>query len=45
MYLEQNPKIMKEVEEKIRENFSQAFEKSLADTEENTDNEEIQEDE
>ena len=40
LYLEQNPKIMKEVEEKIRANFSQAFEKSLADTEEPVENEE-----
>ena len=30
-YLEQNPKILKEIEEKIRANFSQAFEKSLGD--------------
>ena len=40
LYLEQNPKIMKEVEEKIRANFSQAFEKSLADTEESVEDEE-----
>ena len=31
---------MKEVEEKIRANFSQAFEKSLADPEESVENEE-----
>ncbi len=43
-YLEQNPKIMKEVEEKIRANFSQAFEKSLVD-EEPEDEEEMLEDE
>ncbi len=40
LYLEQNPKVMKEVEEKIRANFSQAFEKSLADIEEPVENEE-----
>ncbi|MBO5413526.1 MAG: recombinase RecA [Clostridia bacterium] len=40
LYLEQNPKIMKEVEEKIRANFSQAFEKSLADPEEPIEDEE-----
>lgn len=32
-YLKENPKITKEVEEKIRANFSQAFEKSLGDEE------------
>ncbi|MGN1300982.1 MAG: recombinase RecA [Clostridia bacterium] len=40
LYLEQNTKIMKEVEEKIRANFSQAFEKSLADPEEAVEDEE-----
>ncbi|MGN1310815.1 MAG: recombinase RecA [Clostridia bacterium] len=40
LYLEENPKIMQEVEEKIRENFSQAFEKSLVDTEEPLEDEE-----
>ena len=40
LYLEENPKIMQEVEEKIRENFSQAFEKSLVDTEEPVEDEE-----
>jgi len=44
-YLEENPKIMKEVEEKIRENFSQAFEKSLVDAEEQVEDEEELEDE
>ena len=42
-YLEQNPEVLKEIEEKIRENFSQAFEKSLTDDkkqEEDTDGEE-----
>ena len=32
-YLLNNPEIMKEIEEKIRDNFSQAFEKSLGDEE------------
>jgi len=32
-YLKENPKFAKEVEEKIRANFSQAFEKSLGDEE------------
>ena len=32
-YLEDNPEVMQEVEEKIRENFSEAFEKSLGDEE------------
>ena len=40
IYLEENPKIMKEVEEKIRANFSQAFEKSLVDAEEQVEDEE-----
>ena len=40
LYLEENPKVMQEVEEKIRENFSQAFEKSLVDTEEPLEDEE-----
>ena len=44
-YLEQNPKLLKEVEEKIRANFSQAFEKSLADEELQEDDEEMLEDE
>ena len=44
-YLEQNPKIMKEVEEKIRANFSQAFEKSLVDEQPQEDDEEDLEDE
>ena len=33
-YLIENPEIMKEVEEKIRDNFNKAFEKSLGDAEE-----------
>ena len=41
-YLEENPEIMKEIEDKVRANFSQAFEKSLADSEE-TDEEEDEE--
>ena len=40
LYLEQNPNVMKEVENQIRENFSQAFEKSLADSEDTTENSE-----
>jgi len=40
LYLEQNPKVLKEVEEKIRANFSQAFEKSLGDSEEAVEDEE-----
>ena len=32
-YLQENPKIANEVEEKIRENYAQAFEKSLGDEE------------
>ena len=32
-YLIENPEIMKEIENKMRDNFSQAFEKSLADDE------------
>lgn len=34
IYLEENPKVLKEIEEKIRANFSEAFEKSLGDSEE-----------
>ena len=41
-FLIENPEIMQEVEKKIRDNFSQAFEKSLVD--ENTENEEAEED-
>ncbi len=32
-YLEENPKMMGEVEKKVRDNFNQAFEKSLGDEE------------
>ena len=39
-YLEKNPKVLKEVEEKIRANFSEAFEKSLGDNEETSEDEE-----
>ena len=42
-YLADNPEIMDEVEKKIRDNFSQAFEKSLADGNEETEDEEIDE--
>ena len=38
-YLAENPEIAKEIEEKIRQNFNQAFEKSLGDMEEVTDDE------
>ena len=30
-YLEDNPEVMKEIEEKIRNNFNEAFEQSLGD--------------
>ena len=33
-YLHNNPEVMEEVEEKVRDNFEQAFEKSLGDNEE-----------
>ena len=38
-YLKENPDIMKEVEEKIRADFEEAFEKSLGDKEEQKDSE------
>ena len=38
-YLSENPEVMKELEAKIRENFSQAFEKSLVDDEEKEEKE------
>ncbi len=38
-YLKDNPEIMKEVEKKVRDNFEEAFEKSLGDDEE-VDNDE-----
>ena len=48
-FLIENPDIMKEVEEKIRDNFNKAFEKSLGDETEaddaNDDNEETEEEE
>ena len=37
-YLEDNPKIMAEVEEKVRANFKAAFEKSLADDDKSNEN-------
>ena len=40
VYLEENPKVLKEVEEKIRANFSEAFEKSLGDKQEPEETEE-----
>ena len=39
-YLADNPEIMKEVEEKIRANFNEAFEKSLGEESEEQDDEE-----
>ena len=39
-YLSKNPEMMEEVEKKIRDNFSQAFEKSLGDEEAVEDDEE-----
>ena len=39
-YLADNPEIMKEVEEKIRANFNEAFEKSLGEEQEKTEDEE-----
>ena len=48
-FLIENPDIMKEIEEKIRDNFNKAFEKSLGDETEaddaNDDNEETEEEE
>ena len=38
-YLKDNPEIMEEIEKKIRDNFEEAFEKSLGDNEEIEDNE------
>lgn len=42
-YLMDNPEIAKEVEDKIRANFSEAFEKSLGDNEEVEDTDDIEE--
>ena len=39
-YLKDNPEIMQEVEKKVRDNFEEAFEKSLGDNEEFNDEEE-----
>ena len=39
-FLIENPDIMKEVEDKIRDNFNKAFEKSLGDEQEDIDDEE-----
>ena len=39
-YLEDNPKVMEEVEEKVRENYKKAFEQSLTDEEVSEDAEE-----
>ena len=40
-YLKENPEIMTEVEKKIRDNFEEAFEKSLGDNE--LDDDEVEE--
>jgi recombination protein RecA len=42
-YLTEHPEMMEEIENKIRENFSQAFEKSLVDDTKNSDEEENEE--
>lgn len=39
-YLHNNPEVMEEVEKKVRENFEEAFEKSLGDNEEEEETEE-----
>ena len=39
-YLHNNPEVMEEVEKKVRENFEEAFEKSLGDNEEDEETEE-----
>ncbi len=39
-YLHNNPEVMEEVEKKVRENFEEAFEKSLGDNKEDEDTEE-----
>ena len=44
-YLQENPDIAKEIEEKIRANFNEAFEKSLGDNEEQQDDDEVLEEE
>ena len=40
LYLHNNPEVMEEVEKKVRDNFEEAFEKSLGDNEEDEDTEE-----
>ncbi len=42
-YLSENPKVMEEVEKKVRDNFSAAFEKSLGDEIEEKEDEESEE--
>ena len=44
-FLEDNPKIMDEIEEKVRKNYQEAFEKSLADNEPSGTQESSKEDE
>ena len=41
----ENPDIMKEVEDKIRDNFNKAFEKSLGDETPDTDDDDFEEEE
>ena len=41
----ENPDIMKEVEDKIRDNFNKAFEKSLGEEPESADDEDFEEEE
>ena len=41
-FLQENPEIMNKLEEQIRENFTQAFEKSLTEPEDKKDDEEIE---
>ena len=42
-YLKDNPKIMGEIEKKVRDNFEKAFEKSLGEIEEQDDDQEVEE--
>ena len=42
-FLIENPEIKKEIEDKIRDNFNKAFEKSLGDVQETEENEEEEE--
>ncbi len=42
-YLKDNPKVMAEIEKKVRDNFEKAFEKSLGEIEEHDDDDEVEE--